>query len=94
MTLRDAARLLESQEYPTTTESIKEDHGDYEMDLPNGTETLGDVLDRAGDDGFDDSTAAQHALLGAVGGEAIGRPGYSDRDPTPMGVDGPDAVSF
>lgn len=94
MTLRDAARLLETQEYPATADDIKRAHGDYRIDLPNGTETLGDVIDRAGDDAFDDATDAQHALMGAVGGEAIGRRHYTDRDATPMGVDGPDQVSF
>lgn len=94
MTLKDAAELLETQEYPATADDIKTTHGDFELDLPNGTETLGDIIDRAGDDTFDDATAAQHALMGAVGGEAIGRRNYSDRDPTPMGVDGPTQVSF
>ncbi|WP_435096360.1 DUF5789 family protein [Halarchaeum sp. P4] len=94
MTLRTATDLLEDTTYPATTADLREAYGEVRIEHPNGEERLGDVLERTGEDEFADSTAAVHAVIGAVGQDAVGRVGYSDRDPTPMGVDGPEPVSF
>lgn len=94
MSLRTATSLLEGVDYPATTEELRAAHGDVRIEHPTGAETLDDVLERAGDDTFEDATAAVHAVYGAVGADAVGRIGYSDRDPAPMGVEGPEPVSF
>lgn len=93
MTLRQAARLLETCDYPLDSRTLQDAHGEFSIEHPEGSESLGAVLDRAGDSEFADATEAQLALYGAVGEGAIGRKGYSDRDPDPMGT-ATDAVSF
>lgn len=93
MTLRQAARLLETCDYPLDASALRDLHGEYTIEHPDGSESLGTVLDRAGDSEFADALDAQHALYSAVGEAAIGRKGYSDRDPDPMGT-ATDVVSF
>lgn len=94
MTLRETADMLEQCDYPLSADELSAVHGEWELELPNGSETLADVLERAGDEQFDSAEEARHAVYGAVCSDAVGRIGYSDRDPTPMGVDGPTPVSF
>jgi len=94
MSLRTVSDLLERSTYPARADDLVREHGDVRIDHPNGEERLGDVLERAGDEVFVDATEAVHAVYGAVGSAAVGRVGYSDRDPTPMGTEGADPVSF
>jgi len=94
MTLRDTTDLLASQSYPLTASELVAACGDHELDEADGGEALRDVIERSGDREFDSALDATFAVYGAVGQDAVGRVGYSDRDPTPMGVDGPDQVSF
>lgn len=94
MSLRTVTELLEDAACPTTTAALVDEHGDVCIDHPNGEERLGDVLARTGETEFGDATAAVHAVYGAVGAAAVGRLGYSDRDPTPIGTAGPDSLSF
>ncbi|WP_266079068.1 DUF5789 family protein [Haladaptatus caseinilyticus] len=94
MTLKQASQLLDTQQYPASTKQLISSHGDYVIDLPNGTETLEEVLNRAGDETYESSQQAREAMYGALSSKAIGRRQYSDRDPTTMGTAGPDQVSF
>ena len=94
MSLRQATELLRQHDYPATTNQLTDSYGDYELDLPNGTETLGEVLDRVESETFDTAGEAEETLYSAVSSKAIGRKGYSDRDPTTLGTFGPDQVSF
>jgi len=94
MTLRQTTALLEAQTYPMTATDLLDRHGDHEMTLPNGEETLRAVIERSGEESFESAFDAQQAVWGSVSDKAIGRQGYSDRDPTPMGVDGHEPVSF
>ena len=94
MTLRDTTDMLAAQSYPLTAAELVEACGDHELDEADGGETLGAVIERSGDERFESALDATFAVYGAVGEDAVGRVGYSDRDPTPMGVDGPDQVSF
>ncbi len=94
MTLKKASELLDSHQYPTDTEQLVASHGDYVIDLPNGTETFEEVFGRAGNETYESSQQAQEAMYGAISSKAIGRRYYSDRDPTPMGTAGPDQLSF
>ena len=94
MTLRETGDLLAAQSYPLTAEELAAQCGDHQLDHPNGTELLGAVIERTGEGRFENALEAQLAVYGAVGADAVGRIGYTDRDPTPMGTDGPGQVSF
>ncbi|ADD05596.1 uncharacterized protein Nmag_2026 [Natrialba magadii ATCC 43099] len=89
------AEVIDDHEYPATTEELIEDCGDRTLELPNGSETVGDVLARLESETFESADDAQLAVYSAVSNKAVGRVGYSDRDPTPVGSPySPDAVSF
>ncbi|MFC4450717.1 DUF5789 family protein [Halorussus aquaticus] len=94
MSLKQATELLRQHDYPATTNQLADSYGDYELDHPNGTETLGEVLRRVEDETFSSSIEAEELLYSAVSSGAIGRKGYSDRDPTTLGTMGPGQVSF
>ena len=94
MSLKQATELLRQHDYPATTDQLTDSYGDYELDLPNGTETLGEVLRRVESETFGTSGEAEELLYSAVSGKAIGRKRYSDRDPTTLGTQGPSEVSF
>ena len=83
---------LDAHSFPATTEELIEDHGDLE--LPDGTETFGDALARLDSETYETVEGARLAAYSAVGEAAIGRKGYSDRDPTNLGEDGHEQVSF
>jgi hypothetical protein len=87
--------VINDHEYPATTEELIEEYGDRTLELPNGSETVGDVLARLESETFENPEEARFAVYSAVSDKAVGRVGYSDRDPTPVGSPyAPDAVSF
>ena len=90
----DANERLDAHSYPATTSELIEAHGDVELALPNGTETLGTALSRLDNETFVDAESARLATYSAVSDKAIGRKYYSDRDPFAPGEDGPDPLSF
>jgi len=94
MSLKQATALLDRHEYPATSDQLADSYDDYELDLPNGTETLGEVFARGASETFADAREARETMYSAVSGKAIGREGYSDRDPTVLGTEGPEQVSF
>jgi hypothetical protein len=94
MTLRESTTCLEDASYPLSAEELIEHVGDVELELPNGREDLATVIRRCGADSFSSETDAREAIYGALSEKAIGRPGYSDRDPTILGIEGTDQVSF
>ncbi|MFB6092039.1 MAG: DUF2795 domain-containing protein [Haloquadratum sp.] len=94
MRLSHTGDLMDAHEFPATTEDLIEAYGDETIELPNGTERLGDVLARAGSETYKSADDAHSALLCGLGHEAIGRRYYSDRDAYAMGEDGPQQVSF
>ncbi len=85
---------LRSHSYPATTDELIESCGECELTLPNGTETLGEVLGRVPSETFEDAEDARLSVYSAVSTKAVGRVGYSDRDPVCPGEDGPDQVSL
>jgi hypothetical protein len=94
MRLTDTRAALAEVEYPATTEELCAACGDHELDLGEETERLADVLGRV-EATYDDAEDAELAVYSALSGEAVGRKGYSDRDPTVPGSPlGPDDVSF
>lgn len=77
----DAEDSFATHTFPTTTDQLVEEYGELEIELPNGASTLGEVLERVPNEEFASAEDALQATYGALGEEAIGRKGYSDRDP-------------
>lgn len=85
---------FDGQSYPTTTSELIDDHGDVEMRLPNGAVTLAEVLGRLPEETLESPDEARLTAYSALGEGAIGRKGYSDRDPTSLGEAGPEPLSL
>jgi len=87
------AAELQAHDYPTTTDELLDAYGDHELDLPSGTETLGEILGaQTSDQRFGSPEEVRQAIFNMVGVEAVGRRDYSDRagarrDPTEEGGD-------
>ena len=95
MLLNGTGEMIDAHEYPATTEEMIEAYGERTLELPNGTETVEEVLTRLDSETFESSEEARFAVYSAVSKKAIGRVGYSDRDPTPLGSPyAPEQVSF
>ncbi|ELY55933.1 DUF5789 family protein [Natronolimnohabitans innermongolicus] len=95
MLLNGTGDVIDDHEYPATTEELIDEYGDRTLELPNGSETVGDVLARLESETFESPEEARASVYCAVSDKAVGRVGYSDRDPTPVGSPyAPDAVSF
>jgi hypothetical protein len=92
--LTEAQTAFEAHTYPMTTDELIDAHGDMVLELPNGTETLADALGRSGPETFETAEDAMLTACSGMSSKAIGRVGYSDRDPVAMGEDGPEQVSF
>lgn len=88
------AEKIDAHSYPATTEELVEAFGDHSMELPNGDETVGDALGRLGSETFEDPEDARLAVYTGVSDKAVGRVGYSDRDPIAPGERGPEPLSF
>ena len=80
--------------FPSTTEEFLADQGDVELELPNGDVTLKEVLETLPNEQFQTEEDARYSTYSVLGEEAIGRKGYSDRDPVCPGEDGHDQLSF
>ncbi|MUV90805.1 DUF2795 domain-containing protein [Halapricum sp. CBA1109] len=94
MKLTEATAAFDTHSYPATTAEMIEDYGEMELNLPNGTETMGDALGRLDGETFESAEEARMAAYSAVSSKAIGRKGYSDRDPALPGEEGPDPLSI
>lgn len=72
---------LENHSYPATTSEIVEEYGDYEIELPDGSRSLGDVLGglEGEDEEYDSADEVRQMIYNMVGSDAVGREGYSDR---------------
>ena len=64
--------LLGEQKYPATSEELAVEYGDTVLDLPNETESLGDVFDRLVDERFESPVEAREAVVNELSGEAGG----------------------
>jgi len=85
---------FDAHTFPTTTSELIDDHGDVELALPNGAVTLGDALAHLPEERLASKEEARLTAYAALGDEAIGRKGYSDRDPTGFGEHGHQPVSL
>jgi hypothetical protein len=79
--------------FPTTREELIKDHGDVEIQLPDGTVRFADVLERVPESEFERAEDARLLTYSTFGTAAVGRPGYSDRDP-PRSGDEIEQLSF
>lgn len=90
----DAEDSFAGQTFPTETQQLIETCGEMTLELPNGENTLREVLSRMPDAEYETPEEAIQATYSALGEEAIGRKGYSDRNPRCPGEDGPEPVSL
>ncbi|WP_232701893.1 DUF5789 family protein [Halobacterium wangiae] len=72
---------IADHDYPTTSTELVSEYGDYEIDLPGGSQTLEEVLGilDQNDERFEEPEEARQAIYNLVGAEAVGRDRYSDR---------------
>lgn len=82
------------QTFPATTEALIQECGETTFELPNGACTIEEVLSCLPEAEYESAQEALEAAYGAVGEEAIGRKGYSDRDPCCPGEVGAEPVSL
>jgi len=95
MLRNNTGACIDAHQYPATTDELIEAYGGQRLELPNGSETVAEVLKRLDSETFECSEDARYAVFSALSEKAVGRVGYSDRDPTPPGSPyGPDIVSF
>lgn len=94
MKLHDTNELFTGHEYPATTSDLIDEYGESRFELQNGSETVGEVLSRLGEQTYESPEDATEAVFCGVSHRAIGRRFYSDRDPTCIGEDGPVQISF
>jgi len=92
MRLTEFDARLDRLTYPTSTDDVVSQFGTSEIAFQDGAERLDRVLGRFGTETFDSPDELRMTLYGALPGEAVGRRGYSDRDPP--GVDEVEPVSF
>lgn len=54
------------RQYPISSEDLATEYGSEPIDLPNETETLGDVFDRLAGETFESPAAVRKAVLGEI----------------------------
>jgi len=89
-----ADELIDACDYPATCEEVQEAVGDERLELPNDTEPLAEAIGLGGGEVFESAEDVQLAVYNGVGGGAVGRRRYSDRDPGTPGTDDVRRVSF
>lgn len=65
--LGDLDEVLESHEYPATTNELVEAHGDHELETQDGTESLEEVLFSTDDQMYDSADDVRRRVLGLIG---------------------------
>lgn len=81
MRVNDVLEQLDELSYPATTDRIVTELGDPELQLPNGSDRLSDVFRRTSVSGSECAEDAKLTVLSGLDDDAIGRKGYTDRDP-------------
>ncbi len=72
---------LADHDYPATLSELVAAHGDHTIGLQNGSRTFQEVVADHADRRCGSARDARRAVLELVGESAVGRKGYSDRDP-------------
>ena len=70
---------LENEDYPISADELLERYGDREIGMSDGSESFREVLVTGGDEEFESADEVKQTVLNRVGGEAVGRQGYTDR---------------
>ena len=83
----ELADQIASHEYPATSDDLIDEYGRYEVEVPNGTQTLQDLFQPLQAEEFESPEDARQAVFNMVDDRAIGRKGYSDRSPPAPGED-------
>ncbi len=76
--LARAEELLAEHDYPANAAELAEEYAHQPADLPNDTETIGDVFDRLSER-YDSRQEAHEALLNELTGDAAGEAEYNDQ---------------
>lgn len=84
---------LDDLSYPLTADELSASLSGEVITYPSGDESLDAVVERSGSDVIWSADDAWLTVVGALDEGAIGRKGYTDRDP-PCGPNEFDAVSF
>lgn len=69
--LREVDPDLEAHSYPVRREELAARYGDTTVELPNETESLGDVFDRLTDRGYETAREARAAAVGEIAGAPV-----------------------
>lgn len=85
MRMAELEDALDRLSYPTTTDDVSREFGDRTIDFQDGDERVAHVLDRCGSETFTSAEEARLTVYGALSEGAIGRKGYTDRDPPGVG---------
>ena len=93
MRLNQLPTVLDSLSYPLSAEELAAALEGETLVHPGGAEPASAVVDRCGPDALRTADDAWLSMVANVDGAAIGRKGYTDRDP-PCGPSEFDAVSF
>ena len=64
--LNELDEVLESQDYPTTTDELVEAYGDYEIETQHGTKSLEEVLASTDDQTYDSADDVRSRILGLI----------------------------
>ncbi len=78
---------LEDRSYPVSDEDLLAAEGDRTLELPNGTETLREVLGEGAGQTYESPADVRDTILTMVDSRAVGRRFYSDRTPPANGED-------
>lgn len=70
---------LESEQYPLEKEDVLEKYGSHQISLEDETQTVEEILGPLGEATYESADEVRQEVIGAVGGEAVGRKNYSDR---------------
>ena len=94
MRINDLLDHLNDASYPTTTERLVAELDDPELRLANGSDSLANAFARIQTDGLETPSDAKLAVLAGLDEDAIGRKGYTDRDPPVPGERRPERLTF
>jgi hypothetical protein len=86
--LREVNPHLDEESYPVSREELSARYGETAVELPNETESLGDVFDRLTDREYETPREAKEAVIGEVTGKALDPGEYNlERDLEPDEAD-------
>lgn len=83
----DLADELEGASFPISHEALLDKYGDHELTLVDDQVTLREALGPEQEREYEDAESVRQAVFTMVGGDAVGRQGYSDRGGTASDTD-------